>query len=266
MIVRRRWHDRFVPTPPYWTDVVQVVIVGVQLLVLIGAAFFAWGQVTEARSLREQQIRPFVVIDFHPAESIIWLQIENIGTTLAHDVRFEITPPFETTLSGTPLMELKMFRDGITTLAPGKKVRTLFDAATQRMLREDLPDLYSVAVTYTDESGTRSFTETLDLDLGIYKNLSYIVRYGEHDIHARLKDIHGEMKKWTAGTGGVLRLSPKERRAEDKRRSRALEKRFRKQRRTDKKRRAELPPPAADQRDAAPRISPSSSTARSTEQ
>jgi len=245
MIVRRRCHDRFVSTPPYWTDVAQVVIVSLQLLVLIGAAFFAWRQVTEARRLREQQIRPFVVIDFHPAESVIWLEIENIGTTLARDVRFEITPPLETTLSGAPLMELKMFQEGIATLAPGKKIRTLFDTAVQRIGRTDLPDLYRVTATYTDESGKRAFKETLDLDLGIYKNLSYIVHHGEHDIHARLKDIHGEMKKWTAGSAGILRFSPKERRAEDKRRSRVMEKRRAKQRRADKNRRAELPPPAA---------------------
>jgi hypothetical protein len=61
----------------------------------------AWRQVREARRLREQQTRPFVVIDFEVAQNaIVFLPISNIGTTLARDVRFEIEPRLK--LDGHP--------------------------------------------------------------------------------------------------------------------------------------------------------------------
>jgi hypothetical protein len=50
-----------------------------------------------------------------------------------------------------------------------------------------------------------------------------VERRGPHDIHERLKDIRNEMRKWTAGTRGLLRLSPDENRAEEERITRLFE-------------------------------------------
>lgn len=185
------------------------------------AAFVAWHQVKEARGLREQQIRPFVVIDFEVEDFLIFLAVSNIGNALARDVRFKIDPAFSTAIEN-PLDEMKLLRDGTSTLAPGKKIRTLFDSALQRK-PDDYPDLYRVGVTYSDEQARRRFDETLDLDLGIYWNLSIVTRHGLHDVHERLKDIRNELKKWTSANGGILRLSPDESRAENERRKRVRE-------------------------------------------
>lgn len=121
-----------------------------------------------------------------------------------------------------PLDELKMLGEGISSLAPGKSIRTVFDSLIQRKPL-GLPDLYAVTARYSDETGDRPFEEKLDLDLGVYWNLIRVERRGPHDIHERLKDIRNEMRKWTAGTRGLLRLSPDENRAEEERITRLFE-------------------------------------------
>jgi hypothetical protein len=198
---------------PTWTDIAGVVTLGLQLLVRVGAAIVAWRQVREATHLREQQNRPFVVIDFERQERTraIMLKISNLGTSLARDVRFNFTPPLESTWEHVAFNELKMFRDSISTLAPGKVIQTIFDISHERWAkREELPDVYEARVRYTDETGKRPFDERMHLDLGIYWNLTQIERYGIHDVHERLKDIRNELKKWTATGGGLLRLSPED--------------------------------------------------------
>lgn len=48
----------------------------------------------------------------------------------------------------------------------------------------------------------------MTLDLGLYRKMSRIDRRGMHDIHERLKEMRYDLKKWTAGGRGMLRLSP----------------------------------------------------------
>lgn len=117
---------------------------------------------------------------------------------------------------------LKMIRDGISSLAPGKEIRTLFDTAIKRE-GSGLPDAYEVVISYADEKGRRRFEETLDLDIGLYRDLGSLVRYDVHDVKKSLDKIRKEMHRWTAGTRGLLTLSPEERRAENERQMRELE-------------------------------------------
>ena len=208
---------------PLWTDVAQVVILGAQLVLLGVAAFVAWRQVEEARRLREEQSRPFVVMDFDTEGALLFLTVSNIGTSLARDVRFEIEPRLSSAVINT-LDEMKMLRDGISTLAPGKTIRTLFDSAIQRN-ETQLPDTYRVVTRYSDQDGRRHFEEATDLDLGIYWGLMRVDRKGLHDVHERLKEMRDVFRKWTASTGAVRHISPGELRQENERRLREYEER-----------------------------------------
>ena len=112
---------------PLWTDEWQVFLVAAQLVVLLAAAGVAGWQVWEARKLRLQQNRPFVVIDFEVEEShLIYLEITNLGTSLARDVKIAIEPPLKTS-TGIRFKDMKMLNEGIPTLAPGKRIKTLYD-------------------------------------------------------------------------------------------------------------------------------------------
>jgi hypothetical protein len=212
-----------------WTDVAQVGLVAAQLIVLLGAAFIAWRQVVESRRLREEQNRPFIVVDFDCEEGyMMYLEVVNLGTSLARDVQIEIDPPLESAID-IEVGKLRMLNEGIATLAPGKKYRTFFDMSFRR--NEDRPDLpmnYIARVNYSDERGKRSFNETLNLDMDQYMHINTVTRHGLHDVHGQLEKIRKVFEKWTSGTGsGVLALSPEEARAENERRRAVLEERER---------------------------------------
>lgn len=65
---------------------------GATFLVITAAAFIALWQANEARRLRKEQARPFVVIDFEILRTIIRLGIANVGRTLARDVQYSFDP------------------------------------------------------------------------------------------------------------------------------------------------------------------------------
>ncbi len=202
-----------------WTEVAQVGLIGAQLVVLIVAALFAWRQVKEARELREEQNRPFVVVDFDCEQGyMMYLEVVNMGTSLARDVRIEINPPLESAID-IEVGKLKMLNEGIATLAPGKKLRTFFDMSFRR--NEDRPDLpmnYVARVRYSDEKGKRLFDETLNLDMDQYMHMHTVTRHGLHDIHGQLEKIRKVFEKWGwSGGRGLVAMSPEESRQEGER-------------------------------------------------
>lgn len=85
----------------------------VGIYVVIG--LFAWRQVHEARKLREEQPRPFVIVDFEPG-FLVYLTAENLGRTMARDVTIHFDKQLQTTLAGSSeLDESPLFRQPIPT-------------------------------------------------------------------------------------------------------------------------------------------------------
>jgi hypothetical protein len=215
--------------PVTWTDVAQVGLVGAQLMVLIVAAIFAWRQVKEARELREEQNRPFVVVDFDCEQGyMMYLEVVNMGTSLARDVNIEIDPPLESAID-IEVGKLKMLNEGIATLAPSKKLRTFFDMSFRRNQdRPDLPMNYVARVRYSDEKRKRSFDETLNLDMDQYMHMHTVTRHGLHDIYGQLEKIRKVVEKWGwSGGRGLVTMSPEESRQESQRMIEAMEERER---------------------------------------
>lgn len=197
---------------PSATDVLQTVFVGVQLIVLVAAAIFGWFQLREAKDLREEQARPFVVIDIEGSRPRLFdIVVRNTGRTIARDVRFSFSPPLESSMEHVSVERLKMFRDGISTLAPGKELRTLFDSGPKRY-QAKLPDAYEVTIDYRGQR--KAYTDKVDLDFGLYWNRMYVTVHDVHDLHKELAGIHQEIRKWTARLGGgVLAVRPEDVRA-----------------------------------------------------
>ena len=185
---------------PLWTDQAQVWLLAGQLAVLAVAAFMALRQVREARRLREDQTRPFVVVDFEPIEvhGFLDLVVKNVGPTMARDVRIAFDPPIQSTRElDVPIAELKMLREGIPTLAPGKEHRMHFAFGPDHY-KSDLPDSFRARVRYSDQRGRRWFDELMDLDLGLYWSQLRVDVYGLHYVHERLKEIRDLLKQMKA--------------------------------------------------------------------
>jgi hypothetical protein len=215
------------PVAIAWTDELQVYLIAAQLLVLVVAALVAWRQVREARELRLEQNRPFVVVDFDLDDSkgyLVFFEVANLGTSLARNVQIEIDPPLESAID-VNLDKLKMLNEGIATLAPGKKLRTFFDMSFRRNEDTDLPMNHVATVTYTDEKGKRSFREKMNLDLDQYMHMHFVTRRGLHDIYEQLDQMRRVMEKWSwSGGHGLLTLSPEVGRKENERRMAEIEK------------------------------------------
>jgi hypothetical protein len=186
---------------PSWTDKATVLILGGQLLLLLVAAVFAWWQLGA-------QFRPFVVIDFAiPRSNIIQLEITNIGSTLARDVRFTFDPPLETTFDntgtggGTRLADRKLFKEGIPTLAPGKTLHALFDQGSART-QAGLPDLYKATVSYRGDPFRRKFKEDTEIDLGVYR-VGRVNLKDLQDVHGELEKIRKAVESWGHSASGI---------------------------------------------------------------
>lgn len=200
---------------------VQAVATLLTLCVAVYAAYYAAGQVRQARAqvaearrsredqaeqfrqdgleqarrdqrLREDQARPFVVVDFEPSPvwgNAIELVFENVGKTLAKDVRFTFDPPLETTMAkeGYDLPNAAIFRTGIPAMPPGKRFSLLFDLSHDRH-DAGLPMLYRARVDLKDAQGRDQDPLEYVLDLAFRYGVR---RFGVKTIHDAAKSLDG---------------------------------------------------------------------------
>jgi hypothetical protein len=175
-----------------WATVAVYVVLGV----------FAWIQVLQARRLREEQARPFVIVDFEPG-FLVYLTVENIGRTMARDVSIRFDKPLESTLSGPrEIDESPLLRKPIPTLPPGRKIRVLFDQYAAR-LEAKLPLTYDVTLRYKGPFGKKEWEHPYRLDLGIYLG-SQEPPKGLPELVTEVQNIRKELQKWRDGTRGLL--------------------------------------------------------------
>ena len=109
-------------------------------MILVAAGAVAWWQASEARKLRVERSRPFVILDVEIHQTIAEFRVTNIGTTLARNVRFEFDPPLKSIHDDDhpdepPLAELNLFARGIPSLPPGKEIVAIFDYLPARPRR-----------------------------------------------------------------------------------------------------------------------------------
>jgi hypothetical protein len=184
-----------------WTDKATFWVLFAQLVVLIGAAFVAWRQVREARILREAQAQPFVVVDLaiEERDQSLRIIIENIGATIATNVRVSFEPQLESSLDThgggvVPPRDLKALKEGIPSLPPGKRIAIFLDMFQERTPGK-FPDVYVASVSFYSPTLERSFQDESVLDLGIYRHVMFDMRHDIHDVHKQLKELAAELRK-----------------------------------------------------------------------
>lgn len=179
----------------------------VTVVVAVTAAVYARGQVREARALRNERAKPFVVVDFepHPASnSLMNLTIRNIGQTLAKNVNIMFDPPLQTSTDASDgkyrLNDSRLLREGIPAMPPSRMYTALFDSMISLNEKPDLPRSYVATVQYEDVQGR---VETLEyiLDLDIYFGLVYVQEKGIHHVASAVEDAVKLMKRWTGSQG-----------------------------------------------------------------
>lgn len=53
-------------------------------------------------------------------------------------------------------------------------------------------------MSYRGQTGSKKYSETIDLDFGLYWNRMSVSVGTVHDLHKELKGIREEIKKWPA--------------------------------------------------------------------
>jgi len=167
------------------------------VLIYFVIGLFAWRQVHEARRLREEQARPFVIVDFEPG-FLVYLTVENLGRTMAREVSIHFDKPLETTLTGRrEIDETPLFREPIPTLPPDKKIRVLFDQFPAR-LDAGLPLTYNVELRYQGPTGKKEWKHPYRLDLGMYVG-SQLPPKGIPELVTEVENIRKEIERWRGG-------------------------------------------------------------------
>ncbi|MDQ0993041.1 hypothetical protein [Streptomyces sp. V3I7] len=167
--------------------------------IALAAALYARQQVTLARQLREEQAQPFVVVDIQ--DNPVWRQafdfvIENMGQTLAKNVKIKIDPPLTSTLDsdGYPLQSTPLLTQGIPSLPPRKRITALFDVGADRR-EAGLPMKYTATVEFEDAHGRPQEPLTYILDLSIRYSLLSMTEYGVHDAAKALREMSKTLKE-----------------------------------------------------------------------
>jgi hypothetical protein len=182
-------------------DAWSAIAAWVALLVLGASAAFAYIQIREARRLREEEARPVVVVDFDVDRRphIIYLAYENFGRTTAHDVKVTFDPPLTSKVADGDYVHF--FSNTFPTLAPGKRIASVFDSAIQR-LSSDLPKQYEATASYTDRNGRR-YEDKYLLDLSVLEGRLTANEKDVGNVVDALTELARTVKAFRSSYGGV---------------------------------------------------------------
>lgn len=172
------------------------------LAVAIIAGFLVWKQVDQAREAREDQTRPYVIVDFEFSELHVFLAVKNVGASPACDVTVAFDPPLERPYpNDDPDEVFAVFSEGIPMLAPGRSILIDFGEGPNFFPNDGngVPLRYEAKVRYKALHGKRSYNDPpLILDLKPFQH-AIIRREDLRQIALHLKEIRKLMSSWTAG-------------------------------------------------------------------
>ncbi len=170
----------------------------------IALAVFAYRQLREARTLRLEQTRPFVIVDAAFRNILVQLSIKNIGRTAARDVRVELDERLISTIPGPDWQSTKAFTQGFPLIAPDRDIRFLIDSYPARMSAGH-PMVICGTVSYSGprDSGSTHYVERFTIDLATYEG-AQLAEKGVHELVEQVDALRKELTKWTDGSHGLL--------------------------------------------------------------
>lgn len=217
---------------PSATDWISAVSTALTLLIAIGAGVVAFFQLREAASARKQtkelereKSQPYVVAYLEEnavGPHILDLVVKNFGQTAGRNVRLSFDPALNRT-DDSGGQEAVVLPEVISFLAPGQEWRTVFDVATVRAKRDDLPMIYNGVVTYEGIHGEIQNSDVV-IDLHPYKARIYTEVLGMHHAAKALREIRDTHKKWNEGiqSGGGLKVYSRDGDLKDEEKAREL--------------------------------------------
>lgn len=137
-------------------------------------------QLEHAEAVHREQNEPYVVVDIQPAVSgTLVIVVENIGSTVARNVRIEVDPPLESGW-GEDLTQMlaRAFSRTFPVLPPRRRLEFLLDEQ-ERFQNTDLPTAYT-------------FTVRCEGPYGPVEDMEYVVDFGTY---AETLIVHGPLRR-----------------------------------------------------------------------
>ena len=126
-----------------------------------------------ASLIAESPQRPEVIVDFRFEQGLLHVAIANVSGASAHAVSVKFDKAFrglggEQKTSSLPLFRRLLF------LAPYKVIETFVDTSSAYFARRE-PTRITATISYRD-SERRPYQRRITHDLGIYKDVTYVVK------------------------------------------------------------------------------------------
>jgi hypothetical protein len=86
-----------------------------------------------------------------------------------------------------PLSEIAIFRDGISSLPPGREYRILFDKMPDYFADSNMPRRYEIVVSFSDYRGQPQEPLHQVIDLEVYLEALKMTEYGLHHVAKTLR-------------------------------------------------------------------------------
>lgn len=155
-------------------------------------------QLRSARKTRQEQSRPYIVVDLVPglaSTRLMDLVITNIGSTPAFDLTIVFDPPPERAREDTQfkLKDTRLLNEPTPMVAPGREYRMFFDSAPERYA-SDKPMSFTVTTRYRN-SRRQSYEETVRLDFDVRRGLQHTRVFGVHDAVEALQAIKDALQE-----------------------------------------------------------------------
>jgi hypothetical protein len=157
-------------------------------LITVGLLGYAVVQIRDGRKQREDQTRPFIIVDFDFRSSVVSLAVRNIGPSAASDVRVALDARIERSNGAAVNWQTTgLFSDGVPLFAPGRLMRFFLDEFQHRFDKQ-LPMQFSGVVEYKGPHGKgQPYREPFTLDLSVYETAQISAK--------EIADIGDELEK-----------------------------------------------------------------------
>ncbi len=116
---------------------------------------------------------PEVIVDFICENGLLFVALQSISDRPAYDVRVAFDKPFRGMGGEQEVSALRMFQH-TPFLGPRRCIRTFLDTTAAYFRREE-PTSIAATVTYKDFA-QREYAHTIEHDLAIYADLSFVTR------------------------------------------------------------------------------------------
>lgn len=139
----------------------------------------------EMRNARDEESAPFVVVYFHYIHShhqSLYLVVENVGKSIATDIRLEFSPALQVSdFNKKDLEDNILLKDGIKSLVPNYKILIPFDYL-MHYLKGNFPTVYTVKVSYLGRKTLPPQVFEYSLDLNYFRYMHFVTETGLGEI------------------------------------------------------------------------------------